>query len=217
MTKPYLLLPSALIALIANSQTAKYNYDKYGMGFISHTTFYQPKSFNTSTTFIYDRGNLAGDWSAFYAWKKRSVHTVFAGMQTRLSEFKDSISFQSKDKFIEVGFLIGKRMYIVDHCLFADFNMGTSIRKLLNRRYLLKPEDENLRNRFPKNSSFTNSITGSLLLDLRLNFEFIKATGILFVGLGGSNDIYQFGNSNFNRFSNKFGTISLNFGFTAIL
>ena len=141
---------------------------------------------------------------------------VFAGIQTRLSEFKDSISFQSKDKSIEIGILIGKRMYIVEHSLSADFNMGTSIRKLIARDYLFRPNDTVI-NSYPKNNSFANSITGSFLVDMRLNFEFIKSTGILFIGLGGSNDIYQFGNSNFNRFSNKFETISLNFGFTAIL
>jgi hypothetical protein len=187
------------------------------MGFVSHLTFYQPKSFNASSTFIYDKGNFGNDKSAFYSWKKKSLHTIYVGMQTRLGEFKDSISFQVKDRSMEVGILVGKRMYIIEHSLSADFNMGTSIRKLLNRRYLLKPEDASLMNRFPRDKSFANSITGSIILDIRLNFEVVKSTGFLFVGLGGSNDIYQFGNSNFNRFSHKFETVSLNFGFTAIL
>jgi hypothetical protein len=214
MTKPYLLFLIIVLSERGNSQT--FNYDRYAMGFSSHLTFYQPRSFNTANTFIYDKGNLAGDWSAFYSWKKRSIHTVFAGIQTRLSEFKDSISFQSRDKSIEIGILIGKRMYIVDHRLSADYNMGTSVRKLINRDYLFRPDDIVI-NSYPKSNSFTNSITGTFIVDMRINFEFLRSVGILFFGLSGGGDMYQVGNSNFNRYSNKFSIVSLNLGFTALL
>jgi hypothetical protein len=207
----------SLFPLIARSQNSKFNYDRYQAGLVNYVTYYQPRSFSNAENYIYDKGAVSlKDFSVFYQWKNKRLFSLHAGIQTRFAQFKDSILFQTKDQFANLGMLIGKRLYITDHKTLLDINIGTGIRKLYNRKYLAENENATIFSSLSKDNSFGNSFTGSFLTDIKIHYEVIKSEATFFVGLSGSTDLYQFGNRKLNRFTPKYTTIALSIGFTGI-
>src|SRR5688500_3782833 len=107
-----------------------------------------------------------------------------------MADFRYRGRFQTADQFITGGFLIVNRLSVVYHALFADANIGPSVRKLVKRRYVREFDDPTLINSLPVNKSFGNSVTGSLVTDLKLHFE-LKGKGMtIFIGLSSSTDIF---------------------------
>lgn len=208
-----LLLPVLLLLnFICSAQTTKFNYDRHMMGWASRLTYHYPKNVDKDS-FQFDKGAVSPDMIFFYQWKKKSLFTPFIGWENRTAEFRYPGRFQTTDKFITAGFLVGKRLYIVDHALFADYNLGLSARKLLKRKYVSEYDDPGLINSLPVNKSFGNAFIGSLASDLRLHFEIRGKGATIYVGLSSTGDIFKLGNSSrFNEFTKKYSTISLALG-----
>jgi hypothetical protein len=182
-------------------------------GMAGQMTYYYPKK-PPKDSFQFDKGGISPDFQIFYQWKKNSLYTPFLAWQTRISEFRYPGRFQVTDQFITGGFMVGRRLYVVDHALFADLNFGISVRKLVKRRYVSEVNDPALINSLPRDKSFGNSITGTFVTDMKLHFELKGASTTFFVGLSSSTDLFKIGNSRFNEFTRRYNTMSLTVGFT---